>query len=78
MKREKVQSKAIRSVGYDPETKTLEVEFEALTVYQYFEVSEFTFRALLLASSKQAFFTASINGEYKCQEVRDDKPISFS
>lgn len=78
MQRKPVRSQMIRSVGYDAETRTLELEFEAGTVYQYAEVPEFTFLALMHARSKGAFFAASIDGFYHCEEVKDDGPISFS
>jgi len=57
--------------------KTLELEFAAGTVYEYLDVSEFTFRALMLASSKHAFFTKSIEGQYRCQQVRNDELFPF-
>lgn len=69
MTRTPVQSQMIRSVGYDGRTRTLELEFEAGTVYQYAEVPEFTFRALMHARSKGAFFAKSIDGHYRHVEV---------
>lgn len=70
MKRLAVDSRAIRSVGYEVATKTLELEFAAGTVYQYLNVAEFTFRALMTAKSKQAFFSSSIEGRHICRQVR--------
>lgn len=70
MKREPVQSKAMRSVGYEREVRILEIEFAAGTIYRYFDVPEFTHRALMLAESKHSFFTRSIEGRFKCEDVR--------
>jgi hypothetical protein len=70
MNRVAVKSKMLRSVGYEAEKKILELEFEAGTVYRYYDVPEFTFRALMHADSKHAFFTASIEGRYRCEEIR--------
>lgn len=60
----------LRSAGYDAACHILELEFAAGTIYRYFDVPEFTFRALMLAESKHAFFTASIEGRFRCQEIR--------
>jgi hypothetical protein len=38
MLRTPVSSSALRSVGYDPQTQTLEIEFNSAEVYQYFNV----------------------------------------
>jgi len=73
MRREPVQSKALKSVGYDATTKTLEVEFTAGTIYQYFDVSEFTHRALMRAASKGRFFQTSIDGRYRFHEVGEER-----
>ncbi len=70
MRREPVDSHALRSVGYDRDTKTLELEFISGAVYRYFELSEFTYRALMRAGSKGRFFVSSIDGRYKCEEVK--------
>lgn len=39
IKRQPVESSAIRSIGYDEASQTLEVEFHNFLVYQYKEVS---------------------------------------
>jgi hypothetical protein len=70
MKRQPVESKAIRSIGYERTSRVLELEFAAGTVYRYYDVPEFTFRALMLARSKHSFFVTSIEGRFRCAEVR--------
>jgi hypothetical protein len=40
MEREAVSSSSVASIGYDPESLTLEVEFASGDVYQYFDVPE--------------------------------------
>lgn len=47
MKRQSVSSSNLRSVGYDPETKTLEVEFQNGSVYQYFNVPPQVYKGLM-------------------------------
>lgn len=57
MNREYVASSNIASVGYDPDSETLEIEFNSGAVWQYFNVSENVYRELL-AGSVGKFFNA--------------------
>jgi len=52
MERIPVQSSNLASVGYDPGTMTLEIEFLNGSVYQYFGVPESVYAGLLNAPSK--------------------------
>jgi hypothetical protein len=52
MDRTPVASKTIRSVGYDADTGTLEVEFTSLAVYHYQNVQELDYKRLMRADSK--------------------------
>ncbi len=70
MKRDPVQSSAIRAVGFDPRTNMLEVEFASGSVYRYFDVPEFLHRGFMVASSKGAYFNTRINGRYRYEEIR--------
>jgi hypothetical protein len=46
MKREPVESSALRTVGYDEENQTLEVEIkESRRIYQYFNVPLFEYKS---------------------------------
>lgn len=51
MTRTPVTSSNVKSVGYDPNTRTLEVEFNSSGVYQYGNVSEGEYQSLLQAES---------------------------
>jgi hypothetical protein len=70
MDRELVHSRALRSVGYDRDANTLELEFTSGTLYRYFDVPEFTHRALMLAKSKGHFFQTSIDRRFRFEEVK--------
>ena len=63
MKRQPVSSSNLRSVGYDPETKTLEVEFQNGSVYQYFNVPNNVYRELMAAPSHGRYFH-KVHSEY--------------
>jgi hypothetical protein len=64
MERTPVTSRDIRSIGYDPETQTLEIEFNKGGVYQYAGVPEGEYEAMKNADSKGKYLNANIKGRY--------------
>ena len=70
MQRLPVQSRALKSVGYDTDGRLLELEFSSGGLYQYYDVPEFTHRALMHAKSKGRFFQTSIDRKFRCEEVK--------
>lgn len=64
MIRTPVMSSNLVSVGYDPQSKTLEIEFKQGRVYQYLGVPVYIFRGLMQASSKGEYFHAHIKERY--------------
>ncbi len=70
MLRTPVSSSDLQSVGYDATTRTLEVEFNNGSVYQYSGVPESTYRGLISASSHGKYFHACIKDAYPYQQVR--------
>jgi hypothetical protein len=69
MNRELVKSSNIRSVGYDPKAKLLELQFHSGSVYQYFEVPLATHTALMSSESKGKFFDANIRDVFKGNKI---------
>ena len=69
MYRQPIDSTAIRSVGYDPESRTLEVELPDGAIRDYAEVPEAAYESLLQAPDKEAFVRDNIAEQY--QEVRE-------
>ena len=65
MRRKPVDSSAICSVGYDPASETLEVEFQSGNVYRYSGVPEEIYEDFLQARSKGRFFGTFIRGQYE-------------
>lgn len=59
-----VSSASLRSVGYDDEDGTLELEFHGGGVYEYFDVPGRVYRDLLRAESKGRFFHDEIRGKF--------------
>ena len=69
MKREKVKSSNLASVGYDAEQKFLDVEFVKGGLYRYFDVPEDKFRNMLKAESVGKFFAAEIKNTYSSERI---------
>ena len=70
MNRQFVSSSNLRSIGYDPSTKTLEIEFNSGGVYQYSGVPEHTYRGLMSAGSHGEYFHAHIRDQYPTRKIR--------
>lgn len=64
MDREPVISSNLVSVGYSPESETLEVEFKGGTVYQYYNVPAVVHEQLMSAPSHGEYFAAHIRNTY--------------
>lgn len=66
MDRTPVTSSNIASIGYDPETATLEIEFLGDgSVYQYFDVPEQVHEELMAAASHGSYLARRIKGAYQ-------------
>ena len=59
-----MESKTMRSVGYESKTKILEIEFQSGDVYQYLGVPETVHEELLAAESKGRYFNGEIRDDY--------------
>jgi len=70
MTRNPVSSTNLRSVGYDPGTLTLEIEFHDGAVYEYFAVPHAIYDGLMRASSKGGYLHDNIKDRYRCRKVR--------
>ena len=62
MNRIPVASHNIYSVGYDSNSKVLEIEFNTHSVYRYYEVPEDVYDELMAAESKGSYFFKKIKG----------------
>ncbi|MFV2016264.1 MAG: KTSC domain-containing protein [Candidatus Heimdallarchaeota archaeon] len=71
MERQHVISSNLKSVGYDPETKTLEIEFLNGGLYQYFSIPESIYNGLMSASSHGSYFDQYVKkGGYTYKKLR--------
>ena len=62
----RVNSSAIRTVGYDPVTGRMKIVFAQGHVYDFCRVPSHVFEGLLRASSKGAYYNAHIRDRYPC------------
>jgi len=69
VERTRVDSKLIRSVGYDAAAGVLEVELLDGQLYRYSEVSPFIHEGLLAAKSKGAFFNKRIARRFPFEQL---------
>lgn len=69
MKRVNVESSSIRSMGYDPDNRRLEIEFMNGRVYRYARFPARIYHRLMKAPSKGGFFTTVIRPNFEAIEV---------
>ena len=58
MRRQRVESTTVRSVGYQRRSRILEIEFQSGAVYQYVDVSARVYEEFWKAESKGSISTA--------------------
>jgi hypothetical protein len=64
-----ITSSNLRSLGYDAESSTLEVEFNSGAVYQFQGVPQAEWESLLNAGSKGRYFNANIKNRFPCSKL---------
>ncbi len=69
MERKSAASSNISSVGFNKDTKTLEVEFYSGGIYQYSDVPETVYSKFIRAESVGKFFHIHIKKVYKFKKV---------
>lgn len=69
MQREKVDSSSIKTIGYDPETKELHVDFHKSGRYVYHNVPQSTYEEFMQSDSKGKFLHAYVKGQHEHQKL---------
>jgi len=69
LQRHPLSSSSLVSAGYDETSSTLEIEFTAGTVYQYFDVPGNVFTEFMAAGSHGQFFHTQIKGSFRFAKV---------
>lgn len=74
------QSEKIKSIAYDVELKSLEVEFNDGSINKYINVDESFYNDFLRDNDKWAYFNDKISGNFEVEEIfesKDRDPLSF-
>lgn len=67
---EPVDSKIFKLYAYDPETKTLDVQFHNGKIYRYEKVPPIAFAQMACAASTGAAYNQYIKGQYESRLTR--------
>lgn len=67
--REPVASSNVASVGYDPDTETLEVEFLNGSIYQYYNVGADLYEQFMASPSKGQFLNTYVRNAFAFSRV---------
>ena len=59
----------MRSVGYDAQSQTLEIEFQSGAVYEYLGVPREVHQELMSTESKGQYFNSEIRDDYEFVRV---------
>lgn len=71
MQRQSVNSSNLSTVGYDPQTQILEIEFNHGGIYQYLNVPSYVYEELMDASSHGKYFDQNIKkAGYDYKKIR--------
>ncbi|HYK05411.1 MAG TPA: KTSC domain-containing protein [Thermoanaerobaculia bacterium] len=71
MRRERIASSVIYSVGYDDEKQILEVEFGLRRVYRFSKVPRKEYEALMSAPSAGRYFNTVIRKKFRGRKVEE-------
>ena len=69
MKRQSITSSNIAEVGYDENSRVLEVQFTGGIVYQYFDVPPQIYAEMMQAGSAGQYLNANIKGNFRYARV---------
>ena len=66
----RVSSSNLWAVDYNPQTRTLTIQFRSGRVYEYYDVGQNVFEGLLASSSKGKYHHKYIKNRYPYRRIR--------
>lgn len=69
LERQPVKSAILRSVGYSPEAKILEIEFHTGLVYQYSAVPPRIYEDLIRSGEPGKYFSEKVRPRFRTKQV---------
>ena len=77
MIRLKVTSPTILSVGYEPDSEILQLEFPGSKIYEYHKVDPVVYMGLMDTDLKSVFFSTYIKDKYDYKVIEKGTSISY-
>lgn len=74
MQRDRVESRSLRSIGYDAENGVMEIEWSSGRVYQYFDVPQSVHAWIARVPDKTAMVNRLVKDRYRFLEVTERMP----
>jgi len=71
LERQPVKSRILRSVGYDENSKILEIEFHSGLVYEYLGVTSKVYKDLMRSDAIGKYFTEKVRTQFRTKQVVD-------
>jgi hypothetical protein len=71
MTQTKVAADILRSIGYDPDTKLLKLEFTSGDIYDYQKVKPYLYMGLMNSNAKDAYFNKYIRDNYEVEKIKE-------
>ena len=75
MRRARINSTSLESVGYEAASMILEVQFSGGAIYQYLEVPEAEMVKLMRARSRGAYLNRYIKPCFLCRPIKPKRAI---
>ena len=70
MERTKVESNIFLSIGYEPDSELLELEFLSGAIYDYLNVQPYAYLALMESNSKDIYYEKFIHDKYDVEKIK--------
>jgi hypothetical protein len=67
--RKPVSSSNLSSVGYDSDSKILEIEFNDHSVYRYYDVPSSIYEQLMSAASHGKYFHRNVKEHFRYEQI---------
>lgn len=71
-----MESTTLRSMGYEAESRALEIEFQSGAIYRYLAVPADVYQALCEADSKGRYFNDHVRDRYVFQRCAPDSGVA--
>jgi KTSC domain len=71
MTRTKVSANILRSIGYDPDTEQLELEFTSGDIFDYQKVKPYSYMGLMNSNTKDDYFNKYIRDNYEVEKIKE-------